>query len=276
MITSSPSCRNVRVSPFGRVTASAPPRVSSSRHPRASSARAPRRCRCASRSPGRRLQPLLAWCASICAKRPVHPREIARLSRRGGRAALAHASRAHADLERQRERAALAIGRRVEVREGAADRPQDVRTRGTRNGSSASKVTTQGEIVVAKFFARNGPSGWYSHCWMSRADQSLTQAQTEHVRVGVCDRDRIAEGVSRPDEDTDLELVVEPLARAERAASRVLRAPGLAHGPPHGRAADDDRRGAAVIADRHLLVVRQQRVVRPEHPADVGRVIIDA
>ena len=28
-----------------------------------------------------------------------------------------------------------------------------------RNGASASAVTTQGETVVAKFLARNGPSG---------------------------------------------------------------------------------------------------------------------
>ncbi len=46
---------------------------------------------------------------------------------------------------------------------------------GARNGSSASSVTTHGEIVVAKFFARNGPSGWYSHAWMSRADQSFSR-----------------------------------------------------------------------------------------------------
>lgn len=30
-------------------------------------------------------------------------------------------------------------------------------------------VTTQGLMVVAKFLARNGPSGTYSHFWMSRA-----------------------------------------------------------------------------------------------------------
>src|SRR5437764_12885072 len=46
---------------------------------------------------------------------------------------------------------------------------------GTLYGSRASHVMTHGEIVVAKFFARNGPSGWYSHDWMSRADQSLTR-----------------------------------------------------------------------------------------------------
>jgi hypothetical protein len=36
-------------------------------------------------------------------------------------------------------------------------------------------VTIHGEIVVAKFFARNGPSGWYSQACMSRADQSLSR-----------------------------------------------------------------------------------------------------
>jgi len=29
-----------------------------------------------------------------------------------------------------------------------------------RNGASASGVTTQQEMVLAKFFDRNGPSGW--------------------------------------------------------------------------------------------------------------------
>jgi hypothetical protein len=43
-----------------------------------------------------------------------------------------------------------------------------------RNGASASIVTTHGEIVVAKLFERKGPSGWYSHAWMSRADQSFS------------------------------------------------------------------------------------------------------
>ena len=33
----------------------------------------------------------------------------------------------------------------------------------TLNGSRASKVTIQGEILDAKFFAKNGPNGTYSH-----------------------------------------------------------------------------------------------------------------
>ncbi len=44
-----------------------------------------------------------------------------------------------------------------------------------RKGSRASSVTIQGEMDVAKFFARNGPNGWYSQLWMSRADQSFNR-----------------------------------------------------------------------------------------------------
>ena len=47
------------------------------------------------------------------------------------------------------------------------------RPNGARNGCSASSVTIHGDTVVAKFFDRNGPRGWYSHAWMSRAVQSL-------------------------------------------------------------------------------------------------------
>src|SRR5258708_6800236 len=50
------------------------------------------------------------------------------------------------------------------------------RTNALRNGASASVVTIHGDNVLAKFFDRNGPSGWYSHGWMSRAVQSLNSA----------------------------------------------------------------------------------------------------
>src|SRR5438045_7674294 len=48
---------------------------------------------------------------------------------------------------------------------------------GFRNGSSASSVTTHGEMLVQKFFAKNGPSGWYSQAWMSRALQSFIKTK---------------------------------------------------------------------------------------------------
>src|ERR1700704_532767 len=49
------------------------------------------------------------------------------------------------------------------------------RAGGTRNGASACRVTIHGEIVVAKFFAKKGPKGWYSQVCKSRADQSLSR-----------------------------------------------------------------------------------------------------
>ena len=44
-----------------------------------------------------------------------------------------------------------------------------------RNGANASGVTTQALMVVQKLLPRNGPSGWYSQPWMSRADQSFSK-----------------------------------------------------------------------------------------------------
>src|SRR5262249_4268470 len=58
-VTSSPSCRKVRLSPPRSARGSLPPQVSSSRQPRFSLA-GPETVPLASRSPGRRLQPLLA------------------------------------------------------------------------------------------------------------------------------------------------------------------------------------------------------------------------
>ena len=43
---------------------------------------------------------------------------------------------------------------------------------GSINGRRASMGTTQGEMVVPKFFPRKGPSGTYSHDWMSRAGRN--------------------------------------------------------------------------------------------------------
>ena len=43
----------------------------------------------------------------------------------------------------------------------------------TNAGVSASKGTSHEETEVRNDFPRNGPSGWYSKAWMSRADQSL-------------------------------------------------------------------------------------------------------
>ena len=49
---------------------------------------------------------------------------------------------------------------------------------GTRNGANASIVTTHGDIVVPKFLAKKGPSGMYSHFWISRAVDNIKRKTT--------------------------------------------------------------------------------------------------
>jgi hypothetical protein len=46
------------------------------------------------------------------------------------------------------------------------------------NGLKASIVTIQGETVVPKLLPKNGPSGTYSHFWISRAKNGC-QAEFE-------------------------------------------------------------------------------------------------
>ena len=141
-----------------------------------------------------------------------------------------------------------------------------------RNGASASGVTTQGDTVEAKFLARNGPSGWYSQAWMSRADQSLSRQKpamcSRAAPIGI----GLPSALPGPIQTPEFELVVEIAARAEVGLGRGLRL-ALAVRPPHRRARHADRRRAAVIGDRHVLVVRQQRIVRPQHPAGIGGVM---
>ena len=88
--------------------------------------------------------------------------------------ARAHLRAGDLHFEREIDGAARPILRRIEIRQR---RGVALRTRKERRAkrSSASIVTTQGEMLVAKLLPRNGPSGWYSHACMSRADQSLTR-----------------------------------------------------------------------------------------------------
>ena len=92
------------------------------------------------------------------------------------------------------------------------------------------------------------------------------------MRLRLVDRHRHAERVPGADDAPDLHLVVQRPGRPvdRHVCLRVLDLPAR---PAHRRSARHDRRGAPVVADRHPLVVRQQRVVRPEHAADVGGVM---
>ena len=61
--------------------------------------------------------------------------------------------------------------------------------------------------------------------------------------------------------------------RGRQCAARHRPAPELAERAAHRRAVDDDRRRAAVVADRHPGVVGQQRVVGAEQLAHRGGVV---
>ena len=170
-VTSSPSSRYRRVSPVGSVSGSLPRRVSSSRHPRDSRSR-PDTVPLPSRSPGRRLQPLLAWCVSICAAVQYISRKLVRLSRAGAiPSSRMRGVRSHASSRTSIPPCSRSAG---DVRYGSGSgSPAGRAYAGTRKGASASIVTTQGETVVAKLLERNGPSGRYSQLCTSRADQSF-------------------------------------------------------------------------------------------------------
>ena len=184
----------------------------------------------------------------------------------------AHPGRAEQHLDRDVHAAGALVRLHCRDRAAAAGSPGGRAKAGTRNGASASSVTTQGESVVAKLLARKGPSGWYSHDWMSRADQSFTR-QSPNRRSSACvERHRRAERVARPHEAADLHLVIQRPARPEhrrRVALPCVWPCGRRTGVPLGTM----RRGPAVIADRDPLVVGQQRIVGPEHAAHVGGVV---
>ena len=93
----------------------------------------------------------------------------------------------------------------------------------TRASSSAASGTIHGEIDVAKDLPRNGPSGRYSHAWMSRADQSLTRQTPNTWSANAVGRHRLTLRRRHADDEADLGLDVEPLARAVAPVRRRRR-----------------------------------------------------
>ena len=78
----------------------------------------------------------------------------------------------------------------------------------------------------------------------------------------------------RADDRAELQLEVEA-AGGREARQRLVGRLHLAPGPDDVGARDDDRRGAAVVADRDRQPVRRQRVLRPaEHGADVEGMVL--
>ncbi len=119
---------------------------------------------------------------------------------------------------------------------------------------------------------RKGPSGWYSQAWMSRADQSLTSTTPKTCSREVVDRDPVAERGRHPDHEADLGFDVQAYRWPE---GRTVRGGPLPDRPDHRRAGDHHGAGPAVIADRQVLPVGQQRrLAGPEDLAHIRRVVL--
>ncbi len=100
----------------------------------------------------------------------------------------------------------------------------------------------------------------------------VQQANAEQMLFRFRDRDGFAHRASWPEKRAELHLIVKaPRRRIDRWPRGVFGdlSPGAADRCP----ADHDRRAAPVIGDGHPLVVRQQRVFRPEHAAHIPRVV---
>ena len=100
----------------------------------------------------------------------------------------------------------------------------------------------------------------------------VEQAITGDMLGRLADRDRLPELVALADPDAELELVIEAPARAIFGRIGVGRL-ALAARADHRLARGAHRACTAVIADRHIFVVGQQRIVGPELLADIGRVM---
>src|SRR5436190_434244 len=84
--------------------------------------------------------------------------------------------------------------------------------------------------------------------------------------------DRFAEGVAWPDPNAELQLVIQSTRRLENRHVGIGRF-ALAVRATHRRAGRPNGRNAAVIADRNIFVVWQQRIVGTQLLAGINRVV---
>ena len=223
MMTVSPSCRKRRSAPVGQRErlGAAPGQLQQ--------AAAAALVRAADRAGGQQVAgPQVAAGDRVVRQLLVHrPVEVPEVAAADACAARRVAGVLQRHLERDVEAVSL---RRAQVRQ----RRRILRA-AARSGTarSASQRHDPGrDRLVAKFLALNGPSGWYSHFWMSRADQSLTstrpkmrprRASTASVRPARC---RAA------DEEPHLQLEVQQPARPEDRRRVVGGLSGRAGGAP--------------------------------------------
>jgi hypothetical protein len=86
------------------------------------------------------------------------------------------------------------------------------------------------------------------------------------------DRDRRAVGIARAGDEPELELEVEVAARPERRTGRI-RCHRLPARAPYRRAAHDDVRRTAMIADRDVAIILQERRAGPKDRARIRRML---
>jgi hypothetical protein len=100
----------------------------------------------------------------------------------------------------------------------------------------------------------------------------VEQAEPADAIPRLRDRHRGAKRVVARDPDAEFELAIEPARRRVDGGWRVGRLELPARAGDRG-ARNAHRRGAPVIADRHVLVIGQQRIVGAEQFADRGGVV---
>src|SRR5690606_24456221 len=179
MLTSSPSSRNVRSSEPTRI-GRAPPWVSSSRQPRSSSP-GPLIVPPANRSPVRSGSPPEVRWASIC----PGPQYVEAY---GGRLTTWPLSRTSTSMAYPAGPFTARCGNGGGSCGGSS----------TRASSRAASGVTQAAAEVANALPSSGPSGAYSHPWMSRADQSLTATTPKTCSLRSSGRIRVPGAVGGP------------------------------------------------------------------------------
>ena len=233
-----------------RAARSAPRRSRSARSGcRARRAPGPRSCRCRAgrRSQGRAVH------GQVCDLLRDRPVQVAGVRARDHRAV-------QLDLERDVERPGLL----AQVGSGGG-------SCGSRGHARARELRERhhpGEIDVANDLPRNGPSGWYSQAWMSRADQSFSSTTpnmwSSARSIGTGSPIGLGTPTTKPTSSSMSSRRLGPKLR-RRAAARSAAGPACRS---HHRARPP------VVADRQVAPVRQQRLgVGPEHPAEVRGVV---
>jgi hypothetical protein len=89
----------------------------------------------------------------------------------------------------------------------------------------------------------------------------IQQTESSDMPRRLGDWDRGSQRVARPDPDTEFQFVIQVSARSE-IGRRLLRRLALTVRPPDYPARRAHRRRSAVVCNRHVFVVRHQRILR--------------